>query len=306
VAPACVSALVVAGCGGGDAEPAGPTVTQHVTRDFGRETLSAQDDVPLRGHTTAMRLLERYHEVGKDWGGLLVDSIDGLAQDAARNNPIWVLNVNGIEADEYPPDYRLHPGDVVQWDLREFDVLLDVRATVGAFPETFTRGVFGRRFPVRLRCAPPGSSACARVRGVLRNAGVRTDGTPPRGPLPRGGLPQRARVLVGPWRHIRDARWAGRIDTGTRLSGVFARFAPDGQELHLLDWNAERIRTSGPGTGLVAAMRPTEEDLLWLVTGVDELGVERAAAALDDESLHDAFAVAITPAGLERLPLPPR
>lgn len=298
--------LAAAGCGdGGSAEPTGPTVTLHVTRDFGRNMLSAHDDVALRGRGTAMRLLSDYHEVEKIWGGLLPESIDGLGQDTEGGTTSWALNVNGIEADEYPARYRLYPGDVVQWDRRDYDVSLDVRATVGAFPETFTRGVFGKRFPVRVLCERPASAACGQVRGALRGAGVRTDGSSPPGALPRRGLPRRARVLVGTWDRIRDGRWTPRIDAGPGDSGVFARFSPDARELRLLDWNAHRVRAEGAGTGLVAAMRPTEEDLLWLVTGVDELGVELAAGALQRDTLRDAFAVAVTEEGADKLPLPP-
>jgi hypothetical protein len=300
-------AFVLTSCGDDSAEPAGPTVTLHVTRDFGRELLSREDDALLPQHGTVTRVLAGYHDVGKDWGGLIVRSIDGLAHDGDRGTPIWVLNVNGIEADEFPARYRLHPGDVVQWDLRELtDIDLDVRATVGAFPETFTRGVFGRRFPVRLQCARPTSSACGEVRRKLRKAGVRVDGSRPPGALPRRGLPRRARVLVGTWDRLRHSRWATRVETGPGDSGVFARFSPDGRELRLLDWNAHHVRTEGAGTGLIAAMRPTEEDLRWLVTGVDELGLERAVAALDSSRIRNTFAAVVTGDGVEKLPLPPR
>ena len=43
-----------------------------------------------------------------------------------------------------------------------------------------------------------------------------------------------------------------------------------------------------------------------MVTGVDELGVERAAKALNGRDLRDAFAVAVTDQGIEKLPLAPR
>ena len=49
-------------------------------------------------------------------------------------------DVNGIETDEDAPEYELYPGDVVQWDLRYWYVTLDVRATVGAFPQMATEG----------------------------------------------------------------------------------------------------------------------------------------------------------------------
>lgn len=299
-----------AGCGD-SAEPSGPTVTQRVTRDFGRELLGSEDAAPLAGHETALRLLRGYETAETAFSGQVVASIDGLkarlqAERPGDDETTWALNVNGIEADEQPSRYRLHPGDVVQWDLRDWYVTLDVRATVGAFPQTFTRGVFGRRFPVRVLCARSSPGPCGTVKRTLRDAGVRIDGTRPAGGLPPPGLPQRATVLVGPWRSWRDRVWPSRVDAGARYSGVFARFSPDARELRLLDWNAHHVRSVGAGTGLVAAQRPTEEDLQWLVTGVDERGVERAAEALGTSDLRDAFAVAVTATGVEKLPLPPR
>jgi hypothetical protein len=308
------AALAVAGPGvgcGDSAEPSGPTVAQRVTLEFGHELLAAEESAPLERPPTVLRLLKSYQKVEMGVVGRAVSSIDGHAadwedEDGDGDESTWALIVNGIEADEQPSEYRLYPGDVVQWDLRDWYVTLDVRATVGAFPQTFTRGVFGKRFPVTVECAQPASPSCAQVEGALRDAGVAIDGSSPAGGLPRRGQPRRARVLVGPWKSWRKRAWPSRIDAGPRYSGVFARFSPGAGELRLLDWNAHRVRSVGAGTGLVAAIRPTEEDLLWLVTGVDEQGVERAADALNARSLRDAFAVVVTGDGVEKLPLTPR
>lgn len=307
-------ALAVTGLGtgcGDSAEPSGPAVTLRVTRDFGHQLLGAEENAPLAGHGTVLRLMREYEKVELGFDGGAVRSIDGLKADwesetEGDNESTWALNVNGIEADEGPGKYKLYPGDYVQWDLRYWYVTLDVRATVGAFPQTFSHGVFGKRFPVTVECARPASGPCKRVKASLRSAGITIDGSPPPAGLPPRGQPQRARVLVGPWRHWRGRAWPKRIDAGARYSGVFARFSPQADELRLLDWYAHRSRTEGAGTGLVAAMRPTEEDLLWLVTGVDDLGVERAAKALDSRRLRDAFAVAVTESGVVKLPLAPR
>lgn len=299
---------VGAGCGD-SAEPSGPTVTQRVTREFGHELLAAEERTPLADRGTVLRLLREHQKAKTSAGGLAVSSIDGLKadwDDEDGEESTWELIVNGIEADEQPSRYRLYPGDVVQWDLRDWYVTLDVRATVGAFPQTFTRGVFGRRFPVTVECARPKAPACTRVEEALRDAGVAIDGSPPAGGKPPAGQPQRARVLVGPWKSWRKRAWPSRIDAGPRYSGIFARFSPGAGELRLLDWNAHRAGAVGAGSGLVGAIRPTEEDLLWLVTGVDEQGVERAANALNARDLRDAFAVVITDDGVEKLPLAPR
>ena len=56
---------------------------------------------------------------------------------------------------------------------------------------------------------------------------------------------------------------------------MFARFAEDGRSLELLDEDGEVARTvrPGDGTGLVAALRPRAEELLWLVTALDDDGL---------------------------------
>ena len=41
---------------------------------------------------------------------------------------------------------------------------------------------------------------------------------------------------------------------------------------------------------------------MWLVTGTDAGGVERAARGFDQATLHDRFAVAIDAAGARALP----
>jgi hypothetical protein len=59
----------------------------------------------------------------------------------------------------------------------------------------------------------------------------------------------------------------------------------------------------GEGTALVAALRPRAEELLWLVTALDREGLAAGVAALEEDVLRDAFAVAATGQIVEKLPL---
>jgi hypothetical protein len=312
---ACAVVATVGMACGEDAEPSGPYVTLLVTRDFGRETIS-EERLPLAGHTTAMRLLEESHDVDADQG--FVKAVDGL-----RSNPnppdddeetLWAVYVNGLESDVPTADFPLVAGDVVQLDLRDYYVTLDVRATVGAFPQPFTGGMLGGRFPVRIRCAQGYHVACAEVRQKLRKAGVDPTGAPPAQPRLTPALRKwrglvapvrRATVLVGPWYRWRNDKWARRLEQGARYSGVFVRPGRDTLSMRLLDWDAHHSETLTGEVGLVAAMRPTEEDLLWFVTGINLPGVEKAAHALTPRALRGAYAVIATDDGLERIPVPP-
>lgn len=304
-AAAVALTAIVAGCGGEENEREGAAVTQRITREFGRKLVAAREEVGLDGNRTVLQLLRNHHDVDtwseRGW----LESLEGLkAGERGEAQTSWVLNVNGIEADEAPRDYRLHDGDVVQWDYRDWYTLFSVRATVGAFPETFSRGAFGRRFPTTVECADARARACLRVKRILRRAGVAVDGSRPPGPRPPVLSVRRARVLVGPWKRWRDRPWPARIDRGARYSGVFANFDEEAKSIRLLDWDARTVRSVGAGSGLVAAIRPTEQDLLWVVTGVDAAGVDRAAHALGSDELRDAFALVVAPGGSEKVPLP--
>jgi hypothetical protein len=93
------------------------------------------------------------------------------------------------------------------------------------------------------------------------------------------------------------------FDRGPRASGVFARFGESGRRLELLDAGGRRSETLGPGAGLVVALAPAGQPPLWLVTGGDDDGVQRAAGALTRPHLKRAFGVAVAPGGrVIRLP----
>jgi hypothetical protein len=86
---------------------------------------------------------------------------------------------------------------------------------------------------------------------------------------------------------------------------VFARFDREGRSIELLDEQGEVARTvrPGDGVGIVLALRPLEEELVWLATGLDDEGVAAAVRALSEEDLRAAFAVAVQGRTVEKLPL---
>lgn len=300
-----LAAAAFAGCGDeSSGETDGPTVANRVTHEFGHKRQTFEDRAPLEGHETMKRLLVEYNDARFHEGNYPV-SIDGHAMDTKEGSTTWASFVNGIETDPWPSEYKLFPGDVVQWDLRSWDILLDVRAIVGAFPEMFTRGFNGRRIPWRVLCDKEQSAACVHVRETLQKAGVKL-GANPDPPKSPEEIDLTGRVIVGEWSYWRDRRWPKRIDRGPRYSGVFARFDPAGDELRLLDWNGHRVRTERGDVGLVAAMRPSEQDFMWVVTGTTQKGALRAAQALDPRRLRNAFTLAVLPGEDVKVPLEPR
>ena len=308
-ARAVAAALLVAvlapatvGCGFGEgSERAGGGATLRVTRDFGHEELGSTRLDNVHEGDTVMRMLRSKFDVATRYGGRFVQSIDGLEGGGAGGQVDWFFFVNGLEADRGAADWNVSPGDRIQWDRRDWGAAMRVPAIVGAYPAPFTNDSGGKRRPVRVECEDAEAPACKEARAQLQRVGVPTSGSS----LGAPGVEEVTRLVVAGWPRARGIGHASRLEDGPESSGVFARFTKDGRTLELLDEDGDPARSvrRGDGVGLVMALQPRADQLVWLVTALDEEGLEAGVRALDEGELRDAFAVAATPDGVEKLPL---
>ena len=301
---ACAAAVALpAGCGLGEGDEQAGGATLRVTRDFGRAELGNADTETLREGGTVMRFLRSEFDVETRFGGGFVQSIDGLAGEGSSGRRDWFFFVNGVESDVGAAEYELSPGDKVQWDLRHWRAAMRVPAIVGAYPEPFRSGIQGKRRPVRVECEEAAAEPCRDAKDSLERAGVPVSGSS----LGAPGTETVTRLVVARWPQARIVRGAPALEDGPQASGVFARFGAHGRSLELLDEDGKVARTirPGDGTALVAALRPRDDELIWLVTALDEEGLAAGVAALREKRLRDAFAVAVTGRTVEKLPLAP-
>jgi hypothetical protein len=299
--PLLLGALAVAGCGLGPG-PAPSAVQLLVSRDFGARVLQLKRAPRVAGQETVMSLLIRNDQVATRYSGGFVQSVDGLAGGREAGAPVdWFYYVNGVEATKGAAATTVHPGDHIWWDRHDWSQTEDVPAVVGSFPEPFLNGLEGHRVPVRVECEALAGRACRAVLDRLRAAGVPAAASAPSSNAGPGTL----RVLVGVWRRVGADPVAHTIANGPRASGVYATFAPGGRSLTVLDQDGHAVRVFAGGAGLVAATREGSEGApVWVVTGTDEAGVERAAGAFDEATLRERFAVAATAAGTLPAPVP--
>ena len=258
-----------------------------------------KNNLRIRDDETVMRLLKRNADVETRFGGGFVQSIDGLSGRGPDETDDWFYYVNGIEAKEGAADYEVSPGDVIQWDRHDWSETANVPAIVGAFPQPFLDGLGGKRFPVRVECQDSESEPCKQVKQTLRDADVPANGAS----LGAPGNQNVARVVVADWETARQQPTARLIELGPQRSGVFARFTDDGNRLELLGGDGKPVREAGAGAGLIAALRPNDRELLWVVTGVDDAGVDAAAGAFRAVDLRNAFAIAAVGGRVAKLPL---
>ena len=303
-ATALLAGAVAAGCGFGPGSSSEGRATLMVTRDYGVKQLAAGSDEDPRESDTVIRFLDREASITTRYGGGFVQSINGLAgtsSDGRRSD--WFFYINGIESATGAADVRLHGGDRIWWDYRDWTSAMRVPAVVGAWPEPFLQAATpdDRRLPVVIDCAGA-RAACRTAANRLGQAGV--DAGIERFP-DRGSSAGALRVLVGPWDAIRTNPAADELDGGPAESGVFARFEPRGGSLALigLDDHARPVRDVGASAGLVAALRDGDNPPTWVVTGGGPRAVRSAAAKLDAPDLRNRYAIAVAQRRVEPLPV---
>jgi hypothetical protein len=300
LAALALTTLALAGCGLG-AGPAPSGVSLLVTSGFGQRVLRPTGPLQVKGQETVMSLLTRNYTVSASDGGGFVQSVGGLSGGQEAGQPVdWFYYVNGVEATMGADATNVRSGDRVWWDRHAWSQTEGVPAVVGSFPEPFLHGIEGRRLPVRVQCASLAGYACRTV--VARLHAVGATGTVAALPAASVSEPRALRVLVAPWSSIEAILGAQGLQNGPRASGVYARFSASGRALTLLEESGAAAQTLHAGAGLIAATRHGGDAPVWLVTGTDDAGVERAASAFDEGTLEDRFAVAIGREGAIALP----
>jgi hypothetical protein len=284
---AALAAAIIAGCGLGPG--AGTSdVSLRVTRDFGEQPIGSVTEPHVPGSETVMRMLERQFDVSARYGGGFVESIDG--HSGSSNRLDWFYYVNGVQASIGAAQTPVHKGDRIWWDLHDWSATDSIPAVVGSFPEPFVHGTGGRRLPTVLECFQDVSSPCNRIATELHAIGVPVASQAPG----TGSGTDSLAVLVGTWADVRASVAASVIQQGPGSSGVYAKFAPGGGSLELLDPHGKVVRALGPGAGLVAATSQSSAEPTWVVTGIDSAGVAAAARAMTPARLDDHFAVAVS------------
>lgn len=295
VAAGCVAAgALLAGCGLG-AGAAPRAVSLVVTREFGAAPVPAAGPLRVHGQETAMSLLERNYPVSTRYGGGYAESVGGHAGGQVSGEPVdWFYYVNGSEAPRGAAETKVQSGDAIWWDLHDWSQAEHIPAVVGSFPQPFISGVGGKRLPVRVECAEPQGQACRAVTARLDALGIAVGFTA----LGPGGEDEGTlRVAVGPWSAVKVIPAANVLAQAPSASGVYARISAGGAAMQLLDARGKVTQTLGAGAGLVAAVRYSGQVPLWLITGTDAAGVNRAAGDFNETSLDDHFAVAVQPSG---------
>lgn len=298
---AIATSVACAGCGFGLGLKPG-AVHLRITRDFGNRALGSLSFSKVSGSETDLGLVKRlFPKVRTVPVGLgsMSSGITSVAGHTAAGPVRWTLFVNGVHATKAAATMAVHKGDQVWLDLHDQSAAGTIHAVVGSFPEPFTSGIDGRRYPTTLECSKGFKAQCATVTRELRRDGVvASPGAPG-----YGSGPDTLSINIGTWHQLYGEVAVQLIRYGPGASGVYARMIDGGGRLALEDEAGRVVKTLGAGSGLIAATANSDDPApTWIVTGTDPAGVRAAVRALTPRALAGHFALAVH--GHQRYPVP--
>ena len=274
-------ALALSGCATETLSETGETSTVRVvaTLDFGHELIfdSAPEVVP---GTSAMAALEQVAEAETAYGGGFVKGINGVSSKASGQD--WFMYVNGIQTNVGASDYALSDGDVERWDFHSWRFRQFTPAIVADYPEPFLHGYRGKLWPTVVVYDGELDDCAEQIRSALQQIGVAQVSSCSVSQLADADREGPNLVIVG----TVDCALISEMNEAWNRLGFFVRFADGGMVVY--DAEGEVEARYGSGCGVIQATQSPWnpkgigvcENVAWMVSGVDEEGVRRAADVL--------------------------
>jgi len=304
VASLLLVAVALSGCSMAPGEGAGGDIEVRIvaTEDFGREVMF-DETLKVPAGTSAMAALERVAEVETAYGGGFVKAIDGKRSGGKKD---WFIYANGIMTNVGALDYTLHDGDIERWDLHDWDFRMFTPAIAGYFPEPLIHGYEGRARPTVVVYADGLKEQAEALKAVLAQLGVEDMSVEHGSSLSEDDKKSSNLVLLG----TMDFGLVSELNERWDRLGFFAHFKDGVLVVH--NSKGEVEGEYGAGSGVVQVTQSPWnpkgvgacENVVWIVSGTDEAGVESALDALVNQrdELEHAYAVVAVDGEIVRVP----
>jgi len=279
----------------------GLTVSVVITTNFGEPALVEQT-VTVEEGTSALDVLPQVTSVETKYGGGFVSSIAGLSSrygGTGSQKEDWFFYINGMAVNTGAGAYLLFPGDVEHWDYHDWGFRQFIPAIIGDFPEPFLHGHGGKVYPTLVVYQDSREEAACRIADRLTELGVADIACRRLDELTADEQESGNLILLGDgeFEPIKELN-----EPWNRL-GFYAHFA-DGR-LEVFDAAGQPVQDYDTGAGLIQATQNiwnpkgvgASENVVWMVTGLDEAGVSAAVDTLVGSECEFNHACAIVIAG---------
>jgi hypothetical protein len=288
----------------------GPDITVRVvaTRGFGHEVMF-DELVEVPSGTSAMAALREVADTGTAYGGAFVNVIDGVSSGYTGTKGTqqdWFICINGIQSNTGALDYTMHHGDVQRWDFHHWNFRMFIPAIVGDFPEPFLHGYGGQVEPTIIVYDDGFKQNAEELEDTMIGLGVANVSSQPISELSDDDKRNANLIIIG----NTDGEMITELNSVWNRLGFFAHFEDGGLEVYT--GTGEKAAEYGPGTGIIQATQSPWnpkgtgacENVVWMISGTDEAGVEDAVEALVNRSdeLQHTFAVVLADGEIIKVP----
>ena len=289
-------------------EPGTITVKVVATQNFGQE-LMFDEILEVAPDTSAMLALMQVAEVETAYGGGFVNAINGVHSEFTSSQGAkkdWFFYINGIQSNVGALDYELHDGDVQHWDFHDWSFRHFIPAIIDGFPAAFRYGFIGEVSPTLIVCQDNTRESAQKLEEKLARLGVSNVGMVNFVELSENEKESSNLILVVG----SENSLISELNRNWQRLGFFAYF--ENGALIVLGDNGEVTAKYGAGAGLIqATQNPWNpkgigacENVVWLISGTDEAGVESALDTLISHygEFRYAFAVVVVDGEIIKVP----
>jgi hypothetical protein len=278
-----------------------------VTRGFAKPAI-VEETAAIGEDTTALEGLQMVASIETKYGGGFVSSIEGIMSkyEGAKTKEDWFFYINGISLSIGASGYILRDGDSEHWDYHDWSFRQFIPAIIGDFPEPFVHGIGGAVYPTVVTYQGGWEEEARLIADRLGGLGVQNVTYQIFNDLATADKEANNLILVGSseFEPIKELN-----ELWNRL-GFYCQFH-DGA-LAVFDPAGELAGEYGEGTGLIQATQSiwnprgtgAGENVVWMVSGLDEAGIRAAVDTLTDNYNEFRYACAVVVAGGEILRVP--
>jgi len=270
-----------------------------ITTHFGTKVI-ADKFLPFKSGASIMDILLENFDIETAYGGGFVNGINGIRSGYTKklgnkNQKMdWFYYVNGVQANVGCLEYLPQPDDIIWWDYHDWDHAMFVPAVIGCYPEPFLNG-YEHKTKGTLIMYQQGYKAIAEKIGAnLKALGARNvelENLNSRKILARD-VPT---LVVGVWNHIGQDLNIKRIMENKSKTGIYLDLSTAG--FTALNPKRERGQsfTEHPGAIFATGTGSGDDAPLWIVTGMDDAGLNSAVNVLTEErsKIKGSFGVVI-------------
>jgi hypothetical protein len=284
-----------------------PLVILTITQNYGRDIIF-KEEVKIKENYTVLDVLNENVDLGTDYGGGFVSSIEGIESTFGGPSGIkedWFYYINGICADVGAVDYELADGDEIWWDYHKWEGMNSANSSVvGMYPEPFVNGYRNKTKSVNIFYGDENIQEAKNLKDSLMDLGSNEINVLE---IEKELIKNREAptILIGQWNEIKKLDYIKDLNENYQKTGTYFFYNNTNLELmnskyetmKIVEKKYATINSYGEGLG--------DKTPLWIISGNSTESIKKAVEILikNHEVLNLSYSAAIIEDMVIELPI---